>query len=446
MIKKKYFCFLFVLVFLLFLLNWNYIQAESTIISGKLKKINRDIHIAVGKDGNAVVVWNYNKANNATYGRIYLVELNRVDTGYQGSGTWEAGNPQLVSKKGQRPSVTYLPAFDQYLIVWDTGLTELSDYEKNQPASKIQCSRYNPSYGDKSDAAPYSFKPFTLVGGKKIVVGHEFNYLHPDVDFELCHIAYTEAEIPSKETKFLKNKKDWETRLMGGKVGVYIDDIFSGIWELAEGKIVLCGSKVWNDKTYLAWKRIITEKSPETSSGLLKICNHTWGQSVLHIGHYKGIDKNSYTKNILAFGVNSSEGYAVKDLWKGARTAGDNDWITGIFDNNGDVEATYPFPVNDVITAGTINTKTENSPNDTAKKSDIYIVYAQTNGTVGYFNVSTEGKPGKAFKIFKTKKNSFGDMDVTYMQDEDKVLMVYSEYLNKKKTKSAVKFTTFEIK
>lgn len=443
MAHKKSVYVLCALVFLLFFLNWNYVQAEGTVISGKLKKINRNIQIAMGAEGNAVVVWNYNKANKAKFGKIYLVELNRVDTYGTGSGTWEAGDPQLVSRKGQRPSVTYLPSVDQYAIVWDTGLAELTDYEKNQKATKIQGCRYAPSYGDKLDTASSFTKIDTIVDNDSIVIGpkvkylpndlgHEVKYLHPDQSLTLCLFLFSEAITDSNETTFYFHVNRYDP----------IENWKGLVFTLTGA---YCAKKVifWNHYIWVSWIKFLCGNKQETASGLLRICK-SFTYSVFPIGITPGI---FYRGAALPLPLNGMVGCAT-DVTESV------DWSIMRCDPLGEVEATYPFPFQGLSNADSFNSRTFYSPLDNAKKSDSYIVCAQKKGKVEYFNVSEEGEPGKTYMLFKTKKDRVGDMDVkpiqngndSYIQDINDVLMVYSEYKNKRKTKSSVKLTTFEVK
>jgi len=199
----------------------------------------------------------------------------------------------------------------------------------------------------------------------------------------------------------------------------------------------------WNNYIWVSWIKFLCGNKQETASGLLRICK-SFTYSVFPIGLTPGI---FYRGDALPLPLNGMVGFATNvtesDYWNIRRV-----------DPFGRTEATYPFPFQELSVVVSFKQRTSYSPQNTAKKSDTYIVYAQKKGKVGYFNISNEGEPGKAYNLFKTKRNRFGDMDVTntqndndsYMQDMDDVLMVYSEYKNKKKTKSFVKLMTFTAK
>ena len=107
--------------------------------SGKTRLVNRDPAIALDGFGNGLVIWNQSHARKEAFGKIYGAEIVR-----SGDGTYSSLDPFLVSAKGQRPTVSYLPQTGVYSIIWDTGTRSVEDDTVRLPTS-IEGRLYEPS-------------------------------------------------------------------------------------------------------------------------------------------------------------------------------------------------------------------------------------------------------------------------------------------------------------
>lgn len=151
-----------------------YPAAEDILdVSGKTRLVNRDPAIAVDGFGNGLVVWNQSNARKTAFGKIYAAEIIRG-----GDGTYRSLEPFLVNGEGQRPTVSYLPDTGVYSIIWDTGPRSVEDDTARLPTS-IEGRLYTPSAKSFGTRAGDLDSVITLVDDAAFNVSPTASYVGP---------------------------------------------------------------------------------------------------------------------------------------------------------------------------------------------------------------------------------------------------------------------------